>query len=158
MAEPKAIYPGLRGKTVLITGGASGIGACMVENFVQQGARVAFLDFDAEGGTKLARELGAAAHFEKVDLRDIAALRGAVEGVRRALGPIDVLDHSSRGFTYGSKMGIDATRKWPEEGFAREWPRRIEMDAGTKRRVDEMWGKLGIGSGVRSQESGGKAR
>jgi 4-hydroxy-3-polyprenylbenzoate decarboxylase len=64
--------------------------------------------------------------------------------VRFTMGPMDVLDHSSRGFTYGSKMGIDATRKWPEEGFTREWPERIEMDAETKQRVDEMWGRLGI--------------
>jgi 4-hydroxy-3-polyprenylbenzoate decarboxylase len=64
--------------------------------------------------------------------------------VRFTMGPIDVLDHSSRAFTYGSKMGIDATRKWKEEGFDREWPRLITMDAETKRRVDEMWGKLGI--------------
>jgi 4-hydroxy-3-polyprenylbenzoate decarboxylase len=60
------------------------------------------------------------------------------------MGPIDVLDHSSRGFTYGSKMGIDATRKWPEEGFTRAWPPRIEMDAATRRRVDERWRELGI--------------
>ena len=65
------------------------------------------------------------------------------------MGPIDVLDHASRGFTYGSKMGIDATRKWPEEGFTREWPKRIEMDAGTQQRVDEMWGRLGIRLGDR---------
>ena len=64
--------------------------------------------------------------------------------VRFTMGPMDVLDHSSRGFTYGSKMGIDATRKWKEEGFDREWPERIEMDAETKRRVDEMWPRLGI--------------
>jgi len=64
--------------------------------------------------------------------------------VRFTMGPIDVLDHASRGFSYGSKMGIDATRKWPEEGFAREWPRRIEMDAATKRRIDELWPRLGI--------------
>ncbi|MGH7720258.1 MAG: menaquinone biosynthesis decarboxylase, partial [Gemmatimonadaceae bacterium] len=64
---------------------------------------------------------------------------------RFTMGPIDVLDHSSRGFTYGSKMGLDATRKWPEEGFAREWPRLIEMDAATKQRVDAMWSSLGIG-------------
>jgi 4-hydroxy-3-polyprenylbenzoate decarboxylase len=64
--------------------------------------------------------------------------------VRFTMGPIDVLDHSSRGFTYGSKMGIDATRKWPEEGFIREWPALIEMDADTRRRVDEMWNQLGI--------------
>ncbi|HET7249706.1 MAG TPA: menaquinone biosynthesis decarboxylase [Gemmatimonadales bacterium] len=59
-------------------------------------------------------------------------------------GPIDVLDHSSRGFTYGSKMGIDATKKWKEEGFDRDWPERIVMDADTKRRVDAMWQELGI--------------
>jgi 4-hydroxy-3-polyprenylbenzoate decarboxylase len=65
--------------------------------------------------------------------------------VRFALGPIDVLDHSSRAFTYGSKMGIDATRKWPEEGFTRNWPKLIEMDPDTKKRVDAMWQKLGLG-------------
>src|SRR6266516_463618 len=64
--------------------------------------------------------------------------------VRFTMGPIDVLDHSSRGFTYGSKMGIDATRKWKEEGFTRDWPNRIIMDPATKRRVDEMWKELGI--------------
>ena len=46
------------------------------------------------------------------------------------MGPMDVLDHSSRAFTYGSKMGIDATRKWKEEGFTREWPDLIAMDDG----------------------------
>jgi 4-hydroxy-3-polyprenylbenzoate decarboxylase len=64
--------------------------------------------------------------------------------VRFTMGPMDVLDHSSRTFTYGSKMGFDATRKLPEEGFTREWPDVIEMDAATKARVDEMWEKLRI--------------
>ncbi|MGI8619295.1 MAG: menaquinone biosynthesis decarboxylase [Gemmatimonadaceae bacterium] len=63
---------------------------------------------------------------------------------RFTMGPIDVLDHSSRAFTYGSKMGIDATRKWPEEGFTRNWPALIEMDERTKARVDAMWPRLGI--------------
>ena len=63
---------------------------------------------------------------------------------RFTMGPVDVLDHASRAFTYGSKMGIDGTRKWPEEGFTREWPDRIEMDADTKARVDAMWPRLGI--------------
>ena len=70
---------------------------------------------------------------------------------RFSMGPIDVLDHSSRAFTYGSKMGIDATRKWPEEGFTRNWPKVIEMDADTKRRVDAMWAKLGLGENDRAQ-------
>ena len=64
--------------------------------------------------------------------------------VRFTMGPIDVLDHSSRAFTYGSKMGIDATRKWKEEGFTREWPNKIVMDEETKQRVDAMWKELGI--------------
>ena len=64
--------------------------------------------------------------------------------VRFSMGPMDVLDHSSRAFTYGSKMGIDATRKWPEEGFTRNWPKLIEMDPTTKARVDEMWSRLAI--------------
>jgi 4-hydroxy-3-polyprenylbenzoate decarboxylase len=63
---------------------------------------------------------------------------------RFTMGPMDVLDHSSRAFTYGSKMGIDATRKWPEEGFTREWPKLIEMDADTRQRVTAMWSSLGI--------------
>jgi 4-hydroxy-3-polyprenylbenzoate decarboxylase len=63
---------------------------------------------------------------------------------RFTMGPMDVLDHSSRAFSYGSKMGIDATRKWPEEGFTRDWPAVIAMDEATRRRVDEMWPRLGI--------------
>jgi 4-hydroxy-3-polyprenylbenzoate decarboxylase len=65
---------------------------------------------------------------------------------RFTMGPVDVLDHSSRAFTYGSKMGIDATRKWPEEGFTRNWPKVIEMDETTRATVDGIWGQLGIGS------------
>jgi 4-hydroxy-3-polyprenylbenzoate decarboxylase len=64
--------------------------------------------------------------------------------IRFSMGPADVLDHSSRAFSYGSKMGIDATRKWPEEGFTREWPTKIEMDPETKRKIDGLWPRLGI--------------
>jgi 4-hydroxy-3-polyprenylbenzoate decarboxylase len=63
---------------------------------------------------------------------------------RFTMGPIDVLDHSSRAFTYGSKMGLDATRKLPEEGFTRNWPELIVMDDATRARVDAMWPRLGI--------------
>ncbi|HYD54879.1 MAG TPA: menaquinone biosynthesis decarboxylase [Gemmatimonadaceae bacterium] len=77
---------------------------------------------------------------------------------RFTMGPVDVLDHASRAFSYGSKMGIDATRKLPEEGFTREWPKVIEMDAGTKGRVDEYWDSLGIGAwGVGRGASGGRS-
>jgi 4-hydroxy-3-polyprenylbenzoate decarboxylase len=67
---------------------------------------------------------------------------------RFTMGPVDVLDHSSRAFTYGSKMGLDATRKLPEEGFTREWPDLIVMDDETRRRVDAMWDSLGISKGT----------
>ncbi|HEY3333118.1 MAG TPA: menaquinone biosynthesis decarboxylase [Capsulimonadaceae bacterium] len=59
-------------------------------------------------------------------------------------GPIDVLDHASPTMAFGSKMGIDATRKWPEEGFAREWPDVLTMSDDVKKRVDALWPKLGL--------------
>jgi 4-hydroxy-3-polyprenylbenzoate decarboxylase len=64
--------------------------------------------------------------------------------IQFTLGPVDSLDHASRLPNYGSKMGIDATRKWKAEGFERPWPAMIEMDRGTKARVDAMWEKLGL--------------
>ncbi|MBI1355106.1 MAG: menaquinone biosynthesis decarboxylase [Acidobacteria bacterium] len=65
--------------------------------------------------------------------------------IQFTFGPIDSLDHSSRLPNYGSKMGIDATRKWPSEGFQRPWPDVIEMDSAVKQRVDGICRKLGIG-------------
>lgn len=64
--------------------------------------------------------------------------------IQFTLGPVDSLDHASRLPNYGSKMGIDATRKWAAEGFTRPWPRMIEMDAATKARVDEICKESGI--------------
>ena len=64
--------------------------------------------------------------------------------IQFVLGPVDSLDHSSRLPNYGSKMGIDATRKWPAEGFTRPWPGVIEMTADVKRRVDDLWIKAGL--------------
>ena len=59
-------------------------------------------------------------------------------------GPMDMLDHACPILGYGSKMGIDATRKWPGEGFTRDWPDEIKMDAEIIKRVDEKWGELGL--------------
>jgi 4-hydroxy-3-polyprenylbenzoate decarboxylase len=64
--------------------------------------------------------------------------------IQFTLGPVDSLDHASRLPNYGSKMGIDATRKWPTEGFARPWPDEIQMDAKTKNLVDNKWKELGL--------------
>jgi 4-hydroxy-3-polyprenylbenzoate decarboxylase len=57
---------------------------------------------------------------------------------------VDSLDHASRLPNYGSKMGIDATRKWKAEGFTRPWPEMLTMPAEVKARVDAKWKKLGI--------------
>jgi 4-hydroxy-3-polyprenylbenzoate decarboxylase len=64
--------------------------------------------------------------------------------IQFVMGPIDSLDHSCRLPNYGSKMGVDATRKWPGEGFNRPWPGVIEMTTDVKRRVDELWKKAGL--------------
>jgi 4-hydroxy-3-polyprenylbenzoate decarboxylase len=59
-------------------------------------------------------------------------------------GPVDELDFASRLPCYGSKMGIDATRKWKEEGFTRRWPDEIVMSEDVRRRIDSMWPELNI--------------
>jgi 4-hydroxy-3-polyprenylbenzoate decarboxylase len=64
--------------------------------------------------------------------------------VQFTLGPIDSLDHASRLVNYGSKMGIDATRKWPGEGFTREWPEVLRMPQDVKKKVDELWKRAGL--------------
>jgi 4-hydroxy-3-polyprenylbenzoate decarboxylase len=62
--------------------------------------------------------------------------------IQFTLGPVDSLDHASRMPNYGSKMGIDATRKWASEGFTRTWPDEIVMDSQTKALVDSKWSML----------------
>ena len=64
--------------------------------------------------------------------------------IQFVLGPVDSLDHSSRLPNYGSKMGVDATKKWPEEGFTRPWPDVIRMPDDIRARVDALWKKAGL--------------
>jgi 4-hydroxy-3-polyprenylbenzoate decarboxylase len=68
--------------------------------------------------------------------------------IQFTLGPVDSLDHASRLPNFGSKMGIDATRKWSSEGFARPWPGEIVMDAKTKALVDGKWKALAKELGI----------
>ena len=93
MTGEYASYPSLKDRPVLVTGGASGIGASIVEHFAAQGSRVAFLDLDAEAGAAQAQRTGA--HFERCDLRDIAALRAAVARAADRVGPIAVLANNA---------------------------------------------------------------
>ena len=89
-ADTRASYPSLAGKRVLISGGATGIGAAMVEAFAAQRAHVAFFDIDEAAGTALADRV-APGGFHLCDLRDIDALTAAIARVSAGLGGIDVL-------------------------------------------------------------------
>jgi 4-hydroxy-3-polyprenylbenzoate decarboxylase len=82
------------------------------------------------------------------DLREVAwkALNhiDPERDIEFAHGPMDILDHASRLPGYGSKMGVDATRKWKEEGFDRAWPDEIRMTPQIKEIVDRKWPELGL--------------
>jgi NAD(P)-dependent dehydrogenase (short-subunit alcohol dehydrogenase family) len=87
-----ATYPSLMGRTVLVTGGASGIGESIVRHFAAQGSRVGFIDIQEEPGRALVEELAPSeVHFEMADLRDIEALRAAIANIRERFGPITIL-------------------------------------------------------------------
>jgi 4-hydroxy-3-polyprenylbenzoate decarboxylase len=58
------------------------------------------------------------------------------------LGPVDQLDHAASQLSFGGKVGLDATAKWPEEGYPRTWPEVVEMSAEVKGRVDQIWKDL----------------
>jgi NAD(P)-dependent dehydrogenase (short-subunit alcohol dehydrogenase family) len=92
MNDAIARYPSLSGKAILVTGGASGIGAAMVEVFAAQDARVFFIDVDKASGEALAGKLGTNVCFIVADLADIDALRGAIRAVEAEAGHgLDVL-------------------------------------------------------------------
>ncbi len=88
-----AIYPSLKDRTVLVTGGGSGIGEAIVRQFIGQGSRVGFVDIDVKASEQLLASLPEQTnvHFEHADLRDIGALKRAVAGVRNTFGPISIL-------------------------------------------------------------------
>ena len=93
---------------------------------------------------------------EDVDVQDLGAVTLRVTNnidperdIQFTLGPVDSLDHASRLPNFGSKMGIDATRKWSTEGFARPWPDEITMDAKTKSLVDSKWQVLAKELGIK---------
>jgi NAD(P)-dependent dehydrogenase (short-subunit alcohol dehydrogenase family) len=84
-----ATYPSLQGRPVMITGGATGIGAAMVRAFAGQGARTGFIDFDAKAGAALAAETGA--WFREVDVTNVANLKSAITDFAAASGGLGVL-------------------------------------------------------------------
>jgi D-xylose 1-dehydrogenase len=88
-------YASLQDRSVLITGGSTGIGATLVRQFAAQGAKVAFIDIDVDGALTLQRrvrdELGQRVHFMRGDVTDMGELRQAIEAARAEIGPIGVL-------------------------------------------------------------------
>jgi NAD(P)-dependent dehydrogenase (short-subunit alcohol dehydrogenase family) len=86
-----AVYPSLAGRTVVVTGGGSGIGEVIVAEFVRQKSRVFFLDVAVAESQALAAKLGGGAKFVPCDVTDTAALRKALADVEAAAGPVSVL-------------------------------------------------------------------
>ncbi|MCA8879593.1 MAG: SDR family oxidoreductase [Rhodobacteraceae bacterium] len=91
MTDRFAIYPSLAGRTVLVSGGASGIGAEIVTAFARQGARVGFLDLDAKTSAALADRCPGEVAFATCDLRDIPALQRGIASLQASLGPATIL-------------------------------------------------------------------
>ena len=95
-----AIYPSLRDRVVFVSGGGSGIGAGIVEHFVAQGSRVAFVDIDDKASKALLEQLAKAGQpaplYIHGDLRDIDALRASIWRVQKTLGDISVLVNNAR--------------------------------------------------------------
>lgn len=115
----QARFPDLDGKTVLITGGGSGIGAHLVRGFTDQGAKVAFFDIADEPSKALEKELtesGKTAAFWHCDLTDIAAVQNCIAQVRDALGPIGVLINNA---AHDARHEVkDVTSEYWDDRFA----------------------------------------
>ena len=88
---------------------------------------------------------------EDVDVQDVSEVAWKAlnnidpqRDIEFVTGPVDSLDHASRLPNVGTKMGIDATRKWPQEGFTRPWPDVIRKSPDVQNRVDALWRKAGL--------------
>ena len=100
-----ARYPSLEGKSVIVTGGASGIGAATVSAFAAQGAKVGFLDRDVDSAAALKGSIDGTVDYEICDLRDIEALRAGISALAKRNGPVTVLANNA---------ARDDRHKWQE--------------------------------------------
>ena len=122
MAEFKfPIYPDLKDKTVLITGGGSGIGASFVEAFVRQGCKVAFIDIQEDASQELAGKLASADFrpvFIKCDLTDITAIKKTITKIEQDLGAVRVLVNNA----------ANDQRHEPEDVTPEYWEERLKLN------------------------------
>ena len=112
-----AIYPSLKGKTVFITGGASGIGAELVRSFAAQGARVGFVDLD-EANSQVLADTSEAIIYELCDLKDIKSLQNALAKLALRIGPATILVNNAAN---------DDRHNWQEVTPA-YWDERIQTN------------------------------
>ncbi len=106
-----ATYPSLKGRSVYITGGATGIGAELVRRFAGEGAHVTFIDVLAEAGHALVAELGAAeapVHFEYIDVTDVEALQTSIKNTATRMGKLDVLINNVANDTRHAPLEVTA--------------------------------------------------
>ena len=122
MAEIKfPIYQDLKDKTVIITGGGSGIGASFVEAFVRQGCRVAFIDIQEDASQELTDKFASADFppvFINCDLTDISALKKSVKLVEQELGAVRVLVNNA----------ANDQRHEPEDVTPEYWEERLKLN------------------------------
>jgi NAD(P)-dependent dehydrogenase (short-subunit alcohol dehydrogenase family) len=119
---PFASYPSLRGKVVLISGGATGLGAEFVAQFAAQGAHVGFVDIQDDAGEALAREVAATGAppplYMRADVRDIALYQQVITEIAEALGPVVVLVNNA----------ANDTRHTPDEVDPAFWDERMRVN------------------------------
>jgi len=114
MAGQYATYPSLRDKSVVVTGGASGIGADIVRNFAAQGAKVAFIDIDVASGEALSAELAGGAHRPKfivADLMKVEDFDAIVAEITAAHGAPDVLVNNAAN-DQRHEIGATTAEQW----------------------------------------------
>lgn len=116
-----AIFPSLAGRTVLISGGASGIGEALVRAFAAQRAKVGFVDIVEDRGRALADDLargGSEVHFVPTDLTDIPALQASFAEIAAKLGPVEVLVNNAAN---------DMRHDWHTE-TSQSWDARVAVN------------------------------
>ena len=131
----------------LVTGGAGFIGSHIATALVERGDKVRVLDNLSTGARGNLAHVAGKIDFVEGDVFDLKQVEQAVAGCDVVFhqGPTDLLDHAAPVCCVGHKMGIDATRKFPEEGHPREWPDEMLMSDEVIARVSKRWSEYGIG-------------